>query len=183
MLVLPWSLGEAAGEAFALGRLSVNGLVDGQRNSAAQSDEDLNAEFNDLRRDAFLGFGPGYRILNTPDTTWRVQAGVGVRYTQTGAQSLGFDENGNTVGDSSDTSVGYIASSRLYHRFNDMIFITNDTDYLGSKDANDVISNEFGVNFKMSNQLATRVSYMTEYQENRDIRTNNTLGVAIVYGF
>lgn len=165
--------------AFALGRLSVNGLVDGQRNSAAQSDEDLNAEFNDLRRDAFLGFGPGYRILNTPDTTWRVQAGVGVRYTQTGAQSLGFDENGNTVGDSSDTSVGYIASSRLYHRFNDMIFITNDTDYLGSKDANDVISNEFGVNFKMSNQLATRVSYMTEYQENRDIRTNNTLGVAI----
>ena len=160
--------------AFALGRLSVNGLVDGIRNSDAQSDEDLAAEFSDLRRDAFLGFGPGYRVINNETTTWRVQAGVGVRYTQTGQQY---------IDDDSDTEVGYIASSRLYHRFNDMVFITNDTDYLGSSDADDVITNEFGVNFKMSDQLATRVSYMTEYQENRDIRTDNTLGVAVVYGF
>jgi len=169
--------------AFALGRISQNGLVDGVRDSSAQTDEDFNAEFSDLRRDAFLGFGPGYRILNTPETTWRVQAGVGVRYSQTGAQYAGFDENGNTVSDSSDTEVGYIASSRLYHRFNENVFITNDTDYLGSSDADDVITNEFGVNFRLSEQLATRASYTTEYQENRTIRTDNSLGLAVVYGF
>lgn len=82
-----------------------------------------------------------------------------------------------------DHGVGYIVSSRLYHRFNDTVFITNDTDYLSSEDSDDVITNQFGVNFQMSEQLATRVSYTTEYQENRDIRTDNTLGVSVVYGF
>ena len=160
--------------AFALGRITSDGLVDGVTNSPSDSPDDVAEELSDLRRDAFLGFGPGYRIINTEQTTWRVQAGVGVRYTQTGQQY---------IDDESDTEVGYIASSRLYHRVNETVFITNDTDYLGSSDADDVISNEFGVNFKVSDQLATRVSYTTEYQENREIRTDNTLGVAVVYGF
>ncbi|WP_228461815.1 DUF481 domain-containing protein [Paracoccus liaowanqingii] len=172
--------------AFALGRISQNGLVDGVRNSDAQSDEDYGAEFSDFRRDAFLGFGPGYRVINTPDTTWRVQAGVGVRYTETGEAYAGATLiDGVLVASdaSSNTETGYIASSRLYHRFNENVFLTNDTDYLGSKDSDDVISNEFGVNFQISEQLATRVSYTTEYQENRTIRTDNTVGVAVVYGF
>ncbi len=63
-----------------------------------------------------------------------------------------------------------------------MVFITNDTDYLTS-DANDVATNQFGVNFRMSEQLATKVSYTTEYQSDRDIRTDNTMGVSLVYGF
>ncbi|WP_244297849.1 DUF481 domain-containing protein [Paracoccus marcusii] len=177
--------------AFALGRINQNGLVDGVRNSPSQTDEDFADEFSDFRTDAFLGFGPGYRILNSDQTTWRVQAGVGVRYTKTGAQEAGFDLVEGPDGDlipvgvssSSDTSVGYIASSRLYHRFNDNIFITNDTDYLGSEDSADVITNEFGVNFRVSEQLATRVSYTSEYQEDRAIRTDNTVGLAVVYGF
>lgn len=158
--------------AFALGRFEIDGLVDGYDN-ADDSMRDLE-EDDDLRRDGFLGFGPGYRVINTDATTWRVQAGVGVRYTQTGAQYM-MDE--------SDTEIGYIASSRVYHRFNDTVFITNDTDLLSSDKGGELISNEFGVNFKMSNQLATRVSYTTEYQSERDIRTDNTLGVAVVYGF
>lgn len=160
--------------AFALGRISSDGLVDGIANSEASSEDDVEDELSDLRRDAFLGFGPGYRVINTEQTTWRVQGGIGVRYTQTGQQYLDDD---------SDTEMGYIASSRVYHRVNDNVFITNDTDYLGSDDADDVITNEFGVNFKVSDQLATRVSYTTEYQENREIRTDNSLGVAVVYGF
>ncbi|WP_405403570.1 YdiY family protein [Paracoccus sp. Ld10] len=167
--------------AFALGRISQDGLVDGVANYTG--DTDFTDEFGDLRTDAFLGFGPGYRILNTQDTTWRVQAGVGVRYTKTGAQEAGFDALGNTVADSSDTDVGYIASSRLYHRFNENVFITNDTDYLGSDESADVLTNEFGVNFRVSEQLATRLSYTTEYQEDRAIRTDNTVGLAVVYGF
>lgn len=149
--------------AFALGSLKVDGLVDGDNRP------------DDLRRDGFLGFGPGYRIINTQDTAWRVQAGVGIRYQQTGAAFAG--EEGSV------TETGYIASSRLYHRFNDMVFLTNDTDYLGSSDANDRVTNELGLNFRVSDQLATRVSYRTEYVENRDTRTDNRLGVAVVYGF
>ncbi|AUH63525.1 DUF481 domain-containing protein [Paracoccus zhejiangensis] len=157
--------------AFALGRFTIDSLVDGEADYPG--DEDVAEELTDLRRDGFLGFGPGYRVINTDSTAWRVQAGVGVRYTQTGQQY---------VDDESDTDTGYILSSRFYHRFNENIFVTNDTDYLTS-DANDVATNQFGVNFQMSEQLATKVSYTTEYQSDRDIRTDNTLGVSLVYGF
>ncbi|WP_299911273.1 DUF481 domain-containing protein [uncultured Paracoccus sp.] len=157
--------------AFALGRFTIDSLVDGEADYPG--DEDVAEELTDLRRDGFLGFGPGYRVINTDSTAWRVQAGVGVRYTQTGQQY---------VDDESDTETGYILSSRFYHRFNENIFVTNDTDYLTS-DANDVATNQFGVNFQMSEQLATKVSYTTEYQSDRDIRTDNTLGVSLVYGF
>lgn len=156
--------------AFALGRITIDGLVDGEADYAG---DDVSEELENLRRDGFLGFGPGYRVINTADTAWRVQAGVGVRYTQTGQQY---------INDDSDTETGYIVSSRLYHRFNDTVFLTNDTDFLSS-DANDVITNQLGLNFKMSDQLATKISYSTEYQSDREIRTDNTLGVSVVYGF
>lgn len=147
--------------AFALGSFDINGMATG----------------DNLRRDGFIGAGPGYRVLNTDTTAWRVQAGVGYRYTQTGDQREGLEP------DSSDSDVAYIVSSRFYHRFNDQIFVTNDTDYLGSSDLQDRITNEFGVNFSMTDTLATRVSYTTEYLEDRAIRTDNKLGVSIVYGF
>ncbi|TKW66155.1 MAG: DUF481 domain-containing protein [Paracoccus denitrificans] len=165
--------------AFALGRINQDGMVseelDDYNDGLLDADEIEELEGR-KKRDAFLGFGPGYRVLNTQDTTWRVQGGVGVRYTQ----AVDFDADDNLR---SDTETGYILSSRFYHRFNDTVFITNDTDYLTSDEAGDEITNEFGVNFKMSDQLATRVSYSTEYQETRDIRTDNTLGVSLVYGF
>lgn len=145
--------------AFALGRLKQDGLASNK----------VDANY----RDGFLGFGPGYRVINTPDTAWRVQAGVGVSYTK----------EAKANGGASTTETGYIASSRLYHRFNDNIFITNDTDLLYSKDAKKRINNEFGVNFKMSDAFATRLSYITEYQETRAIRTDNKLGISLVYGF
>lgn len=158
-----------AAYAFALGRLTVNGLVDGEDELGAPDASEL----ADLRRDGFLGFGPGYRVIANDATAWRVQAGVGVRYTQTGQQF---------IDDTSSTETGYIASSRFYHKFNDNIFVTNDTDYLSS-DANDVATNQFGVNFRVSDQLATKISYTTEYVSDREIRTDNTLGVSLVYGF
>lgn len=178
--------------AFVLGRFSIDGLANGDPDYDGQPDSEIAEKLGDFARDGFIGVGPGYRVINTEQTAWRVQAGIGYRYTQTGAQKSGFnlvDEDGDgvyvreDVTDSSDSGVGYIVSSRLYHRFNDMVFITNDTDYLSSKDSDDVITNQFGVNFQMSDQLATRVSYTTEYQENRPIRTDNTLGVSVVYGF
>ncbi len=139
---------------FGLGRVENDGLA----STAA-----------DIRTDAFLGFGPGYRIVNQDNMTWRVQAGVGVSYLEDG---LGDHE----------TEVGYIASSRFFYKFNENVFATNDTDILKS-DAALRINNDFGVNFKMTDSFSTRVSYLTEYNDSRAIRADNKLGVSLVYGF
>lgn len=165
--------------AFVLGRAAVDGMANDFDVTDADEVSDHDGR---LKRDAFLGFGPGYRIINNDTTAWRVQAGVGIRYTQTVRP---YEAADITVEDDrlvSDTSVGYIVSSRFYHKFNDQFFLTNDTDYLTS-DANDIAWNELGLNFKMSDALATRVSYKTEYVSDRAIRTDNTLGVSLVYGF
>lgn len=140
--------------AFVLGRVESDGLAD----TAAET-----------AMDGFIGVGPGYRIYNTPDLTWRLQAGIGVSYLEDG------------VGDST-TETGYIASSRFFYKFNETIFATNDTDILKSDSALR-INNDLGVNFKMSDTFATRVSYLTEYNDSRDIRTDNKLGVSLVMGF
>lgn len=139
---------------FVLGRVQSDGLAVGP---------------GDVDTDAFLGFGPGYRIFNTPDMTWRVQAGIGVSYLKDGA--------GN-----SDTETGYIASSRFFYAFNENIFFSNDTDVLKSDSALRV-NNDFGVNFKVSDTISTRVSYLSEYNDSRAIRTDNKLGISLVYGF
>jgi putative salt-induced outer membrane protein len=140
--------------AFALGRVETDGLA----NAA-----------NENKVDGFIGVGPGYRIINTPDTTWRVQAGIGVSYLKDGV-------------DNSETETGYIASSRFYYRFSDAFFGTNDTDILKS-DAALRINNDLGLNFQVSDQFSTRVSYLTEYNDSRAIRTDNKLGLSLVYGF
>lgn len=140
--------------AFALARLETDGLA----NTAGE-----------VRRDAFLGFGPGYRVINTPDMTWRVQAGVGVSYLQDGARN-------------SETETGYLAASRFFYKINDNFFVTNDTDVLKSDSALRA-NNDLGLNVKMTDTLSTRVSYLTEYNDNRAIRTDNKLGVSLVFGF
>ena len=134
---------------FVLGRLSSDGILG--------------------TRDGFLGFGPGYRVINTEQVTWRVQAGIGINYAE------------DALGDSL-TETGYIASSRLFYAFNENMFMSNDTDVLKTDSALR-INNDLGVNFKMSNALSTRVSYLTEYDDSQAIRSDNKLGVSIVYGF
>lgn len=139
---------------FVLGRVESDGLAD---------------EASEVRTDAFVGFGPGYRILNSPDVTWRVQAGIGLSYLKDGL-------------DNDDTETGYIVSSRFFYSFNENVFLTNDTDVLKSDSALR-INNDLGVNFKMTDAFSTRVSYLTEYNDSRDIRADNKLGVSLVYGF
>lgn len=139
---------------FVLGRVKSDGLA---------------VLATDVKTDAFLGFGPGYRVINTPDLTWRVQAGIGVSYLKDGL-------------DNSVTETGYIASSRFYARLSDTIFATNDTDVLKSDSALRV-NNDLGLNFKMSEVLATRISYLTEYNDSRAVRSENKLGISLVYSF
>ena len=82
----------------------------------------------------------------------------------------------------SNTETGYIASSRFYYKINDNVFFTNDTDVLNSDTALRA-NNDFGVNFKVTDAISTRVSYLTEYNDSRAIRTDNKLGVSLVFGF
>lgn len=148
--------------AFGLARVQYDGLLVDEDGSIRDGDE----------TDAFLGFGPGYRVLNTEGHTWRVQGGPGVRYFQ------------DVTGDS-ETEVGFIMSSRYYYAFNDTVSFTMDTDVLGS-DINTIISNDAGVNYKMSNNLSTRISYRTDYNTDPAAglkSTDNSIGVSLVLGF
>jgi putative salt-induced outer membrane protein len=139
---------------FVLGRIESDGLA---RLST------------DIKQDAFLGIGPGYRIFNTEQMTWRVQAGVGMSYLEDGT-GVKTEEPGGIV------------SSRFYYAFNDRFFATNDTDVLKTESSLRV-NNEFGINMKVTDAMATRVSYMTEYNDTRAIQSDNTLGVSLVVGF
>jgi putative salt-induced outer membrane protein len=140
--------------AFALARIETDGLA-----TAA----------TDVKKDAFLGFGPGYRVVNTDKVTWRVQAGIGQSYLKYGAGR-------------SETEAAGIVSSRFFYSFNDNLFMTMDTDVLKSDSALRV-NNDFGVNVKMTDAFSTRISYLTEYNDSRAIQSDNKLGVSLVYGF
>ena len=129
-------------------------------------------KFASNKYDAFLGVGPGYRILNSDEVSWRIQAGPGVRYVE--------DQAGND-----NTETAGIASSRFYYKFSELVFLTNDTDVLYS-DTNTVATNDLALNYKLSDSFSTRFSYRTEY--NSDPLTgldkyDNKVGAAIVYGF
>lgn len=128
--------------------------------------------FDSNKLDAFAGVGPGYRVVNQQNQTWRVQAGPGIRYLE--------DKNGVD-----HTEVAGIASSRYYYGFTDTVALTMDTDVLFSKQ-DTVLTNDLGVNFKVSNRLSTRISYRTEWDSDPlpgSKSTDNTLGVSLVYGF
>lgn len=150
---------------FVLARLKTDGLAtewDGV-------DPVLDPRAGTTRRDGFLGFGPGYRIVNTPDMTWRVQAGIGISYLENGLKE-------------STTETGYLAASRFFYKINDNFFVTNDTDVLKSDSALRA-NNDLGLNVKLTDAFSTRVSYLSEYDESRAIRTDNKLGVSLVFGF
>lgn len=129
-------------------------------------------EFSAFRRSAFAGVGPGYRVFNTPDLTWRVQAGPGVRYTE------------DATGDD-NTDFGAIASSFFFYRLSDGIFMTNDTNVLYSETST-LISNDLGLNLRLSEVLSTRLGYVVDYETEPVLDFDNTdtsLTAAIVFSF
>lgn len=129
-------------------------------------------DFDSNRWDAFLGFGPGYRVINDERQTWRVQAGPGVRYIE--------DQNGVD-----QTDIAGIASSRYFFSMTDTVSFSIDTDVLFS-DEDTVVTNDMGVNFKMTDRLSTRVSYRTDWDSDPLpglSSTDNSFGVSLIYGF
>lgn len=140
--------------AFVLGRAETNGLAT------------LPTE---IATDAFLGFGPGLRVVNSEQMTWRVQAGIGQSYLEDGTGA-------------STTELGFIASSRFFYAFNERVFLSDDMDALKTDSALR-LNNDFGINFRINDMVSTRVSYLTKYNDARAIRSDNKLGVSIVFGF
>jgi putative salt-induced outer membrane protein len=129
-------------------------------------------DFSTYRHDAFIGGGPGYRVFNTDDLAWRVQAGPGIRYLE--------DQDNNDT-----TELAGIASSRLFLRTTDMSFVTNDTDMIFSDESVQVY-NDLGVNFRMTDVLSTRVFLRTDWTDSPAEgfdEFDNSVGLALVASF
>lgn len=123
--------------------------------------------------DVFGGVGPGFRVLNTPELAWRVQAGPGVR----------FSKNVDT-GDE-NTDLAGILSSRFYYQVTNDMFVTNDTDLLYSEE-DTLISNEIALNTRIAGPLSGRVGLRTDYSTEPaegQKSTDNRLALGVVYSF
>lgn len=123
-------------------------------------------------QDIFVGAGVGYRIFNSADTQWSVQAGPGYRVA-------------DVVGGTEISEVAGSVSSNLYVSLSDTVSLTNDTDIISSDFAT-TISNDLAVNVALTDTLALRTSYATRFNDQTDNKFSdgeNTLGVAVVYNF
>ena len=145
--------------------------------------EDINAE---RENDVFLGFGAGYRIYNTEDMVWSVQAGPGYRF----ASFSNIDDaiiGGDLVDGEGDdiNEAAFSISSNYYTRLNEMAFLTNDTDIITSE-SDTVLYNDLSVSVSMSDALALRTSITSEYHTDRlpgEEATDHIVGVSLVYNF
>lgn len=121
-------------------------------------------------QDSFLGVGVGYRVVNTPETAWRVQLGPGLRSNRAGGVRV--------------EEAAALVASRFYHRISDGVFLSNDTDMLYSRNAGTRVTNDFGVTVRVSQGVSTRLSYATDWT-NRPApgrqRTDSRVGVSLVF--
>ncbi len=129
-------------------------------------------EFASFDDDTFLGFGAGYRIYDTADLQWTVQAGVGYR-------DASLTDVANT-----DFEEGAVAlSSNYFNAFTATSAFTVDTDVITS-DSDTVVFNSIAFTQNVSDRLALRTSLDTEYHTDPlagDDSTDNSLGVSLVY--
>lgn len=122
--------------------------------------------------DNFLGAGIGYRIYDTRDIQWSVQAGVGYRLADL-----------NALDDLGEGALSF--SSNYYNQLNEAVSLTNDTDVITS-DSGTLVYNDLGLNVSMTETLALRTSLVTEYDSDPEpglVSTDNTYGVSLVYNF
>ena len=128
----------------------------------------------EFETDTFVSFGAGYRVYNTEDLQWSVQAGPGYRFAEF---------NDIASGDVSEGAFGI--SSDYAHKLTDTVFLTNDTDIIWSE-SNTKLYNDLALNVSMTDSLALRTSILTEYTSDVTApakNTDNTFGVSLVYSF
>lgn len=125
-----------------------------------------------FEHDLVVGIGPGYHVVDTATTAWRLQAGPAYRrlVDQTGGSE---DELAATIG------------SKFWHQLTETAVLTNNTDVVWSE-SDTLIANDLGVNFALSNALTLRTSLQTEYHSDPAPGfddTDHTLGASIIYSF
>lgn len=130
-------------------------------------------EFSSYEQDTFAGFGIGYRVVNTAQTSWALEVGPGYRWAKLSDGSK-IDEAAASI------------SSKLYYALNDDMFLSNDTTVLAS-DSDTYITNDLGFNVSLNGgPLALRTSILTEHHTDPlpgKKKTDNALGVSLVYNF
>ncbi len=128
----------------------------------------------EFETDTFLSFGAGYRVYNTEELQWSLQAGPGYRFAEF---------NDIASGDVSEGAFG--VSSDYAHKLTETVFLTNDTDVIWSE-SNTKVYNDLALNVSMTDSLALRTSVLTEYTSDVTApakNTDNTFGVSLVYSF
>lgn len=135
----------------------------------------LRYAFDDIgpyEHDLVLGVGPGYHVVDTDTTAWRLQAGPAYRRL--------VDQTGHT-----EDELGATIGSKFWQRLSDNAVLTNDTDIVWSE-SDTLIANDFGVNFSLSKSLTMRTSLRTEYHTDPlpgYDDTDNTIGASVIYSF
>lgn len=114
--------------------------------TASRSSNDL------IDYSGFTSLGLGYRLVNSENFAWRVQAGPGYSYAVD-------DENGLE-----SQGGGAVVASRLFYQLTPTASITNDTEYQWSEDVQ-TLTNDLGLNFKVTDNLVTRLGYVTTRQD------------------
>lgn len=131
-------------------------------------------DFASFEDDVFLGFGAGYRIYDTQNLQWTIQAGPGYRVA--------------SLSDFTDTEIeeeAIAVSSNYYNLIQPGAAITMDTDVIASE-SDTVVFNSLAFTQSLNDQLALRTSLDTEYHTDPlpgDDDTDNTLGISLVYSF
>lgn len=134
--------------------------------------DQLTTTVGEYKNDTFAGVGVGYRIFNSKDTQWSVQAGPGYRVAE-------------VVGSPDVNEVAASISSNLFYSLTDTVYVTNDTDLIYSETST-TIGNDLAVNVSLTDTLALRTSLATQFNnasDNTFSDAENTLGVAVVYNF
>ncbi|KJZ19130.1 DUF481 domain-containing protein [Loktanella sp. S4079] len=129
-------------------------------------------DVGDFTQDIFVGAGLGYRIYNTADLQWSVQAGPGYRTAK-------------RVDMSDVSEAAASVSSNVFKSLSEATYITNDTDVIYSETATTLV-NELALNVAMTETLSLRTGYTTSFNSETDADLSegvNTLGVSVIYNF
>ncbi len=127
---------------------------------------------NEYTQDIFVGAGVGYRIFNSRDLQWSVQAGPGYRF-------------GQVVGAPDVSEAAASVSNNIFYSLTDTAYITNDTDVIYSEFAT-TVTNELALNVSLTDTLSLRTSYTTNYNDKTDVKfsdAENVFGASVVYNF
>ncbi len=132
----------------------------------------LTTTVGEYTQDVFLGAGLGYRIINTNDVQWSLQAGPGYRLAE-------------VYGGADVSEAAASVSSNLFYSLSDTAYVTNDTDVIYSEFAT-TATNELALSVLLSDKLSLRTSYSTSFNNQTDSSfadAENTFGASVVYNF